>query len=119
MFKCRDNCSDCCGVVSIPIETWVKYRHVITTPLNIHKINDMVYVFNEGLKCAFSLRNRCLIYPDRPNVCKKFGEGEDLPCPFIKPNGNPWSKAMTKRLLRKGDKKYNNFVTKLKGIING
>ena len=37
-----------------------------------------------NFNCAFLKDGRCLIYDDRPQICRDFGEIEDLPCPFIK-----------------------------------
>jgi Fe-S-cluster containining protein len=39
------------------------------------------------MHCIFLDKNkRCLIYPERPNVCKLQGNTKELPCPRIHSN---------------------------------
>lgn len=101
MFQCKENCSECCGIVPIPLHIFEKNKHLIEK--EIEKIEqlreDVVIPITKDLKCAFVKDNRCLIYKERPWVCRAYGTA--LPCPYIKPNGNSRSEANQKKTQRK------------------
>ena len=104
MFKCKENCGDCCGVVPIKKEVWEK--NLAKAQRNIKEVVEIegeVYIITDDLKCIFlSKRKKCVIYEDRPQICRNYGIGfnDALSCPFIKPNGSPRSPAMVKRIQR-------------------
>jgi len=104
-FKCKENCGECCGIVPIKKEIWEKHKQKKQREIEeIKEIRDEVYIICEDLKCIF-LREpdkKCAIYEDRPQVCRNYGIGkfDALSCPYIKPNGNPRSPAMQRRIQR-------------------
>ena len=64
--------------------------------------NETVPETADGL-CAFLDRkaHRCAIYEDRPQVCREYGQIPELPCPYVKANGNPRSPAKVRRMQRR------------------
>jgi Fe-S-cluster containining protein len=103
--KCPDRAS-CCGVMIFKNDFLEKYKDKIQgIPKEIISQGDDVYYMYEDFKCPFLDREKliCVIYDDRPEVCKKYGVTDDirLMCPYFKPNGNPWSSAKRKQLERK------------------
>lgn len=98
--------ADCCGPVPMCSKTFEENKHKFQQKPSeiIAYINTKVALCEDGL-CVFLNREtkRCMIYEDRPNICRFYGTGynEDLLCQYIKPNGNLRSPAMVKRIKRK------------------
>jgi len=65
-FKCKEGCTDCCGMV--PFSNWewaqVKDQRIATK-----------------VKCPYASKDGCEIYKDRPIICRLFGTVEKLKCP--------------------------------------
>ena len=105
-FKCKENCGECCGIVPIPTKIWNKnedkiYRFVE----HIHGSEVFILPVTEDLKCCFlNMENKCTIYNDRPEVCRRYGQCDEIPCPYLKKNGNPWSEAKAKQIRKKINK---------------
>lgn len=102
-WKCKSGCSQCCGIV--PIDRWICKIHEGKQQRKVVEIigdkNGEVYPFTEDGKCVFlTPDNRCAIYDDRPDVCRQYGQCDELPCPYIKKNGNPRSPAQVRRIQR-------------------
>lgn len=103
---CRKrNCSECCGCIPISKEVYTNNLDKIDQSLVEEVLpGDELYVVTHDFKCIFLNRekNECMIYEDRPQVCRDFGTHKNplLMCPYLKPNGNPWSQAQHKRLAR-------------------
>ena len=117
MFKCKENCGECCGIVPIKKAVWEKNLAKAQRKIKeVMEIKEDVYVITDGLKCIFlSERKKCVIYEDRPQICRNYGVGinDALSCPYIKPNGSPRSPAMVKRIQRMINK---NVDAKMKRI---
>jgi len=104
-FKCKENCGECCGIVPIKKEIWEKNKQKKQREIKeIREIRDEVCIICEGLKCVFLREEdkKCMIYSDRPQVCRNYGIGinDALSCPYIKPNGRPRSPAMQRKIQR-------------------
>lgn len=112
-FKCLENCGKCCGIM--PLEKDFVERNkdkFVVTPKEISEVEDVVAVFTEDGGCVFLDRQtkKCVVYDDRPEVCRLFGTSKtnpDLMCMFLKPNGNPRSIAKQKQLDRRLEKIVN------------
>jgi Fe-S-cluster containining protein len=52
-----------------------KFTHLTSGDRNV------ICIGKPGERCPFVVNNRCSIYADRPNVCRKFGEVAELECP--------------------------------------
>lgn len=107
IWKCKEGCSDCCGMIPMDAD-WAKKHEgkAFVQPVEVlavpGKNNVLIAVTEDGL-CVFLDRDnhKCVVYDDRPEVCRDYGVIPDLPCPFIKPNGRPRSPAMVKRMRRR------------------
>jgi len=104
-FECKEGCSECCS--PIPFEyTLIKNNfhkrnknHVIN---EIIQYDDTRYIlFTKSFKCIFlDENNKCLIYNDRPKICKEFGVVIRNQCPYLAINGQIRSEAKNKHYLR-------------------
>ena len=88
-FECKNNCGNCCGVVPIPKEVYEKNKDKITKKIiDIKQIRDNIYVITKDMFCIFlDKKKRCMIYEERPDVCKIYGIDMRLPCPYFKFDG--------------------------------
>lgn len=98
--KC-DN--DCCGIVLIPYSTYLKHKDKVLG-IKIQVMEDDVVFDTPDCKCPFiSKKNKsCMIYEDRPLVCRVYGLCDSLLCPYIKKNGRlrtPAGIRQTQRLI--------------------
>lgn len=98
-WSCLASCPAlCCGPFPMDYDFWIKFRDK-AKKCELRYTFDKVYPLSE--KCPFlGDDNKCVVYSDRPKVCRDFGLDPKLPCPFLKPNGNPRSDAGRKKILR-------------------
>ena len=104
MFKCLENCGECCSVFPISKKLYEKNKNKIQQqPEKITEIDfEKIVPITKDLKCVFLTKeNKCAIYDERPEICKLYGISERLPCPYLKPDGKKRTPAKTKRILRK------------------
>jgi len=95
-WKCKEGCSECCGVAPIPEDIWNKHKDKAERVIKIIKEerNMLCYVpITKDNKCSLlNLEtNKCKIYEDRPLVCKWFGPNpkdiKNLDCPYLTRDG--------------------------------
>lgn len=100
-FKLGCKC-DCCGIVPIPENIFNKHKSKITINYKINeelkkfhsKFKGYIVPITDDYKCPFLDRDnlKCIIYEDRPNICRDYGvmgnKSKYLQCPYLKPNGN-------------------------------
>lgn len=101
--------ADCCGMV--PFYKDFVMRHKQDAKREVVKIIEIdvmtVILETKDLVCTFLDENyKCSVYDERPEICKKFGDGSHpaLTCPYIKPNGKLRSKKGRIITRRKIDK---------------
>jgi len=110
-FKCKENCGECCGIVPIPTNIWNKNKDKMKKFIeHIHASESFVLPVTEDLKCCFLKDNKCLIYEDRPDVCRRYGICDELPCPYLKPNGNAWNEGKAKQIRKKIDRDVDSAI---------
>jgi Fe-S-cluster containining protein len=108
MSQCK---ARCCGVMAFDKKFALMHKDKIKIDFKFKDIGDTVYLETEDLSCAFLDRAemKCIIYDERPEVCRLFSTGKDsngkenvlLFCPYSRPNGNMWSPAKKKHLDRR------------------
>ena len=101
---CPNKCkADCCGYVPMEKKFWKKFKHMAQVEVKVLKWNTgHVMPLTENLACCFLDKDyRCVIYKDRPMLCKLFGTKniQGLRCPYLKPNGNKRGKKERKKLV--------------------
>ena len=119
---------DCCGNTILPMELIEKNRD----KFQVKSIKESKADFDEGPilfceteddKCVFLNREtiRCMIYKDRPDICKRFGLDKNdmlMQCPFLKPNGNIRSPAKQRRYQRINRDKVKNSLEAIGRQLN-
>jgi hypothetical protein len=106
-WTCKEDCGNCCGPIPLAEELVIrnlkKIQRKIIKQVPISK-TESIYETVDCV-CIFLTPNKqCAIYEDRPNICMIYGTDPKLPCPYIKPNGNPRSPAKTKHMQRQIDR---------------
>lgn len=91
-MKCKlSHClSQCC--YNVPFENWEleRFAALIVTPVKYTMpIGCGILPFTDEdpmkNKCPFLRKDyKCNIYDNRPDVCRKFGQIDELPCKFIR-----------------------------------
>ena len=88
--KCK---ADCCGPVPFEPEIFEKYKHLITKEYESQNIlkelirfkaSHVVLPLTKDLTCVFLDESfKCLIYDERPDFCKMFGQNKHprMKCP--------------------------------------
>jgi Fe-S-cluster containining protein len=103
-WKCRIGCGECCGCFSLPKALVEKYadRFQFAFAEVVDFPPDEKFCFTDDLKCVFLDREtkRCVVYDERPQVCRDYGHVPRLPCPYIKPNGLARRPAKVRRAQR-------------------
>jgi hypothetical protein len=104
----------CCGPVPIKKNIYEKNKHKCARPV-IHErfVEDDMILPETGEKyCTFlSPSFTCLIYEDRPNVCKLFGKIPSplMQCPFMDTAGKKRSKPERARV----EKEFSDALNKV------
>ncbi len=114
MFDCSKVCpkkckADCCGYVPMEKEFWEKHKHKAQVEVKVLKWSTgHVIPLTKNLACCFLDKDyRCVIYEDRPIVCRLFGTKnvKGLRCPYLKPNG--YKRGKKERLKLVGENNEN------------
>lgn len=101
--------ADCCGPIPFPASAYYQLKHLANVEPTVEvRSDDGNYVFPiaEDLKCVFLDRQsyQCSIYDQRPDICRKYGLIEGLPCPCFKMSGAVRSRAERREMRRRIDK---------------
>ncbi len=92
-FKCKEGCTDCCG--PIPFSQWERKRIKIEPG-------------KSGKPCPYLGEGGCLIYEQRPFICRLFGTVPEMPCPHGCKPEKMLSSLEGKKLLHKYKKMVEN-----------
>lgn len=84
-FNCQKGCVECCGPV--PWVFWEKKQ--IQELVNISELDPQKSIISkDGVSCPYCAQGiGCLVYKERPILCRIFGISEDdrIKCPKAKP----------------------------------
>ena len=101
-FKCKENCGECCGIIPIPKELAKRTEHLAQVkPKKVIENKGNLYIITEDIKCIYLNREtkKCMIYKDRPRICRLYGLIPVCPCPYFKINGE--RRGLTERKIIK------------------
>lgn len=78
----------CCGVVPIPEETVKKHKNKLHLDAKEIPSFPGTMIFSRDMICGFlNIENKCSIYEDRPEVCRRYGSGKEshpmLRCKYL------------------------------------
>lgn len=80
-FECL-NCGECCGPIPLVNSEFIKIRKAIKS-IPIEERERIKKQGRNNLSCILrDVKNkRCIVYSNRPLVCKQFGQVHQLKCP--------------------------------------
>lgn len=91
---CKSGCAECCGVVPFNRRTFARLKGKAQKPFKEAVLGDTVWPSTADGVCVFlNPKKECEVYPNRPDVCRQYGEIAALPCPYFKRDGTPRSEA--------------------------
>lgn len=116
-YKClKRKCSACCGPVSIPKAIVEKHKALLPVDAHFYDMEDenLVVTKETGPQCGFLNENShsCLIYEDRPTICRDYGTTDELPCPFLLPNGCKRSRQDARATQKRIDKEVDKTIAR-------
>ena len=88
---CPPECGFCCGLVGLDPEVFEKHKNKVQRKIvKRWTVNGKLYLATEDRYCLFlNPEGRCVIYEDRPKICRDFGITPGLECPFFDLKGVP------------------------------
>lgn len=106
---------ECCGVITMPLRLiwgFQKRWQRQVTEVRRYQLGGkkLAVALTVDSYCVFlsPVTKRCVIYDQRPKVCRMYGLIEELPCPFFHPDGRPRTEQEQKlrlvRMVRQTDK---------------
>lgn len=113
---------DCCGIVSLPSVLWERLQGLaVVDVVRIEQVSDdIVMVFTEDGYCVFLDRGdyHCVIYEDRPDVCRRFGLGGHpaMFCPHLEVDGERRTRSSRRRMERALGRKGREMLLQMKGL---
>jgi Fe-S-cluster containining protein len=114
-FKCKEGCHACCSVPPLDKKIYERNKHLIKVEVNEIKAHNKIIPVTEDNVCPFLIDEKCIIYEDRPRVCKDMGQTPKMPCPFVKVDGTLRNKFEVQKITNFWDKKFEKL--KSKGVL--
>ena len=119
-FTCIPQCGRCCGTVPLPVEVYERNKSKVVNP-PIKGLSDdfgNVHLATKNGFCVFLDEDKkCVIYEDRPEVCKEYGLTDDMPCPYVRPDGTVRCRQERRRVMRENTKRVRKQLRELKAIV--
>lgn len=110
--KCR---AVCCGCFPIHGDLLTVHKDKIQVEYESVEVEyGLIVPITQDAQCVFLNRKtyHCEIYTDRPDVCKKYGMIDDLPCPYLTSKGDVRTRSERRRILRKAEKELKRMMPK-------
>ena len=76
-------CGGCCGPIPFPPKLFNRFKGLVQRPYTLRPFLDNIDIipWTEDGNCVFlKPDNNCIIYKDRPKVCRIYGVNKKLPC---------------------------------------
>lgn len=102
------NAPFCCGIIPFPLKFLETHKPFFKASGELKDDGNQAIILTKDFLCVFfdRINHKCAIYEERPDVCRNYGEIEELECPYFKRSGNRRSPASEKITI----KKINNYV---------
>lgn len=102
--KCLKICSAaCCGLVAIPQDVLLRNKHKLKRQIIVSDgIFGPIGRTADGICPFLNAELKCEIYADRPDVCRKFGDGSEpfLDCEYMDKDGDIRSEDERKAIVQ-------------------
>jgi Fe-S-cluster containining protein len=112
--KCQ---ADCCYYVPLPRKLVNENKNNFQTEVKIMDWDDVYCLpLTENMRCPFVDKNyKCVIYKDRPPLCKMFGPSnvKGLKCYYLKCNGNKRCKKERAALCKENEANLQRIAGKI------
>lgn len=123
-WECKKDCDECCGLIPLPSRIVFDNAHLMqgvvtkrtVIPHDFAGHEEQIFFVTQDFKCVFLDRekHRCLIYNDRPKVCRDYGRIKDLLCCHIDMAGRARTPAEVVRVNHHNEKVASERLAKAK-----
>lgn len=116
--------ADCCGLIPFNLQFYAQHHELVVDERveRLLRIENFTLPITDDLQCCFLDREdlKCLIYDDRPGICRLFGNIDNLRCPYYDSQGNSRTRSERRRILRAAETKLNSLIRQIRrGIRRG
>ena len=110
---------DCCGPIPIDRAVVEANKHLVNVKyIEMIPERELSYPLCKDVMCVFldRVKIRCLIYDQRPDVCRKFGDESHkaLWCPYIDKDGEVRTRAERREVKRKHNMNWQEVLARAK-----
>lgn len=120
MFVCLPGCGKCCGCVPLPRKLINKNRALLQRRYRRYDLEKgYIYPVTADKYCIFLHKEtfECMIYDDRPEICRLFGIIPELQCNFIDMEGHKRTEEASKMISeeneRNAEKRIDKFLLRM------
>lgn len=109
--------ADCCGCFQMNNDLIDRFKSLFQSEGKRFPITEnQTAIITDDLHCVFLNRSdlRCTIYDSRPDVCRKYGMIEQLPCPVFDMDGVKRNRAGRRQTHRAISKDFDLFMRRTK-----
>ena len=104
-FKCVEGCHMCCEPLNITKDYWEKHKDKALYVYEVYEVDGMILPIRQyDDHCVFMEKDGCLVYDDRPIVCRIYGLDSGFECPLLNPDGTPRKRNDRRRRVREYEK---------------
>lgn len=115
MFVCIPGCGKCCGCVPIQREIINKNRALLQRRYRRYDLEKgYIYPLTADKHCIFLHKKtfKCMIYEERPEICRLFGVIPELQCNFIDMEGHKRTSEDVMLITEENDKNAEKRIDK-------
>ena len=113
--------ADCCGLVPFHIQFYAQHEELVIEAWveRLLRIENYTLPITDDLRCCFLDREelKCLIYEERPEICRLFGYVDELRCPYYDTEGTKRSRAERRRVQRAAESSIDDQIRKIRMAI--
>ena len=112
--------ANCCGVIPIPVATYLAFKGICNVDYKEHLCDEFALPVTKDLRCIFLDRClfNCLIYEQRPKICRLYGLIPELRCPVFDLEGNLLPRVQRRYLRRDIDKQIRRDIRALTRAVD-
>jgi Fe-S-cluster containining protein len=112
--------ADCCGLIPFGDRFYAQHHELVSEDrlerlLRLSNTN-FVLPITDDFRCCFLDRQelKCLIYDERPEICRLFGNVDKLRCPYYDTAGNKRTRAERRRIKKAAEAGIDDQIRKIK-----
>lgn len=99
-FKCKEGCHECCTLPPMRKQFLIDHQHLVKgVGIEVIEEGGYCYVLTADYICPFLQDNKCVVYNDRPKICRDYGIKSNYPCVYVDRKGRERTAIEQQRIL--------------------